>query len=441
MSQVRGPHRLSRRDILRRGGLGLAAIGVAPALLAACGGDDDGDTTSAAAEGTTSAPATSAPATSAAATSAAESSAAESSAAATTAATGGATPIAENGTVGGTIDFISWEGYDVPDVMKAWKEENGVELKATYISTHDDIQAKLIADKGEGGWDLTAYYQGYKPLYRELGILAPLDPEQVPNMANVYDFFKGDNGNFWVEPDGTRTGFPWNYGAIGITWDDAVLPGGVTSWYDLLDEKFKGQVGAVDDPAGNLALISHILGYRPDELPKDGEEIAKVKEFLGNMSAQTTGISASYGDMTQKLTSGDCQICFMGWAAMNSFAAGNGVTTVKTTIPEEGSYGFTDGWAIPPGADNATSSYAWINQTLDPATNAAIADYLVGATICPDAVALLKPETKALYDYSNIDALFAQAPLYNNPPSESDQFVTFKEWTDAYNELKAGAGG
>ena len=43
MSQVRGPHRLSRREILRRGGLGLAAIGVAPALLAACGGDDDGD--------------------------------------------------------------------------------------------------------------------------------------------------------------------------------------------------------------------------------------------------------------------------------------------------------------------------------------------------------------------------------------------------------------
>jgi spermidine/putrescine transport system substrate-binding protein len=323
---------LSRREILRRGGAVLVAIGASPALLSACGGDDDEEATTttaaagdtgASAPGTTSGPAAEASGTTGAATSASGG--------------GGATPIAENGTVGGTIDFISWEGYDVPDVMAAWKEENGVELKSTYISTHDDIQAKLIAAKGEGGWDLTAYYQGYKPLYRELDILAPLDPEQVPNLANVYELFQGDYGNFWVEPDGTRTGVPWNYGAIGITWDDSQLSGGLTSWYDLLDPKFKGKVAAVDDPAGNLALISHIHGFLPDQLPKDGEEIEKIKQFLADMWAQTTGISASYGDMTQKLTSGDAMVCFMGWAAMNSFAAEKGVTTVKTTIPEEGS--------------------------------------------------------------------------------------------------------
>jgi hypothetical protein len=82
-----------------------------------------------------------------------------------------------------------------------------------------------------------------------------------------------------------------------------------------------------------------------------------------------------------------------------------------------------------------------MNETLEPAVNAAIADYLVGATICPDGVASLQPATRELYDYENIEQLFEKAPLYNNPPSESDQYVTFKEWTDMYNEIKAGAGG
>ena len=73
------------------------------------------------------------------------------------------------------------------------------------------------ADKGGGGWDVITYYQGYKPLYRELKILSPLDSEQVPNLKNLYPYFQGDQGSFWVEPDGTRTGVPWDYGAIGIT--------------------------------------------------------------------------------------------------------------------------------------------------------------------------------------------------------------------------------
>src|SRR5258706_349834 len=85
----------------------------------------------------------------------------------------------------------------------------GDDLKATYIATHDDIQAKLIAAKGKGGYDIITYYQGYKPLYRELNLLSPLDPAQVPNMKNLYPYFQGDQGNFWVEPDGTRTGVPW----------------------------------------------------------------------------------------------------------------------------------------------------------------------------------------------------------------------------------------
>lgn len=424
MSQ--GPLGLSRRELLRRSGITVVALGASPALLAACGGSDSASTGSSGGGASSAAPA-----------------------AATSASTGGATSAAAaaaaagvqgDGKVGGTIDFLSWEGYDLPDPMADWKSTNGVDLKATYIGTHDDIQAKLIAAKGKGGYDLITYYQGYKPLYRELELLQPLDAEQIPNLKNLYPYFQGDQGSFWIEPDGTRTGVPWNYGAIGITWDDAVLPGGLTSWYDLLDPKFKGKIGAVDDPQGNLALCCHILGKQPDKLEKGSADVDAVKDLLTQFWSQTTGVSASYGDMTQKLVSGDVVACWLGWAAMNTFALDAGTSTVKTALPKEGAYGFCDAWAIPPGADNVSTIYSWMNQTLDPTTNARMAEYLVGATVCPDGVGQLAPATKALYDYTDIEALFAAAPLYNNPPTESDTLLTTKEWTDMYTEIKAGVG-
>ena len=149
---------------------------------------------------------------------------------------------------GGTEDFLSWEGYDIPDQLKAWREKNGVEVKATYIANHDEIQAKLMAGGGSQGYDIITYYQGYRPLYTELEILEPLDDEKIPNLVNLLPYFASGDKEFWVDADGTRTGMPWTWGSIGITYDSAVVTTEPTSWYELLDPKLEGQGRAARRP-------------------------------------------------------------------------------------------------------------------------------------------------------------------------------------------------
>ena len=132
---------MSRRQLLKRGGAGLLVFGVGSSLLAACGGGSSSSeaTTTTAAADTGTAPA----ATTAASTEAA------------------AVPAAS-----GTIDFLSWEGYDLPDIMRPWKTTNSVEIDA-------DLHRQPRRDPGEDqgrrrrrcGYDLITYYQGYKPLY------------------------------------------------------------------------------------------------------------------------------------------------------------------------------------------------------------------------------------------------------------------------------------
>jgi spermidine/putrescine transport system substrate-binding protein len=168
-------------------------------------------------------------------------------------------------------------------------------------------------------------------------------------------------------------------------------------------------------------------------------DFEKVKDYLRRIVAQTKGVSASYGDVSTRLVSGDAVIAFLGWAAVNSFAADAGKKTVKTTLPEEGGYSFIDSYAIPPTADNVDSAHAWINEGLDPKVNAEAANYLVGGVTVEASVDLLKPDIKALYDYSDIDSWFARAPAYNNPPVKSDEFVTVDKVIAAWQELKAAA--
>jgi spermidine/putrescine transport system substrate-binding protein len=386
----------SRRRFLQRAGLLTATLGAAPAFLAACGDDDEPAQESG---------------------------------------NGGDGPAAAP-KASGRVDYLSWEAYDLPEPLKRWKRKNGVEVKATYIGNHNDIQAKLKGSGGGGGFDLITYYQGYKPLYSQLEILEPLDENKIPNLSGLLPFFAGDEGNFWVDEDGTRTGVPFTWGSFGITYDSEAIKQ-LPSWYDLLDPKLKGKVGMVDDFVGNWTLGARINGLKVDELDDAGYQ--KVRELLLDLARQTRGVSASYGDLTTQLVNGDVVAAWTGWAAVNQFAKDAGKDTVKTNLPKEGSSSFCDAYAIPPGADNADTVYSWINEALDPVVNARAAEFLVGGVTVEAAIPELNKATASLYPYDKLDELLKQAPLFNNPPVESDQYKTFEELQRGWEEIKSEA--
>ncbi len=402
---------LTRRELLRRSGLVLLASTALPTLLAACGGGDETGTTAATtAEATTP----------------------ETTPADTSAATDGG---AAAGEVGGDLDFLSWEGYDLPDIMGPWLTENGVTLNPTYPGNHDEITTKLVAAGGQGGYDIFTYYQGYKSLYSELGLLEPLDEARVPNLAGVMPFFASDVGNYWLDADGTRTGFPWTFSINSVNYDSAEVDA-PTSYNDLLDPSYTGKVVVVDDPLGAFTIGAFILGYDVTTLTPDQQ--TEVSAFLEQMVGQSKTISPTYGDATSQLVSGEAVFMFPGWAAVNSFAVQAGKETIQLAIPQEGGMATTDAWAIPPGADNADTAYAWINQTYDPQVQADAAAYLVGGTVVTDAVPLLTPEAAAVYPYyDDIEGLFEQVTLYGIPPQESDEYMTATQMAELWTTIKA----
>jgi spermidine/putrescine transport system substrate-binding protein len=391
--------RFTRRELLRQGGVAALALGSLPVLLDACSSDNGGGSTGA------------------------------------TCATSASGPVDVTGT---TLDFYSWQGYDIPvKPIKDWLKTNDVTLKANYINTHDDITAKFTTGGGKGNYNLSTYEAGWGPLYIQLEIPEVLDPSKVPNFQNAYEVFRTGEAGSWFNVEGKQYAFPFTWGVQGINYQsDAIdAPG---SYRDLLEPEFKDKFGITDDPVATVVIGAYVLGiFKADSLYTP-DQLNQIMDFWKQMKANARLIMPSYGNMGDLLASGEIVAGTPGWAAVNSFAADKGDDAVKHTVPKEGAATFCDAYMIPTDAPDADTAYAFINEALTPEAQAAEAAYLVQAAVIPEAVDLMDPATAALYPYDDIETLLnTTAPLEAIPAQAPAGYANYQDWVKGWEGVKA----
>ena len=370
--------RLTRRDLLKRAGVVGVTLGIGPSLLAACGGGGGGGA----------------------------------------------------GGIGGTINFLTWQGYDLQadkDLVK-WEDDNGIKFNATFINTHEDIQAKVT--QSPGTYNVITYYEGYWELYKKLNVLSPLDASKVPLYEKNYDVFKHQK---WWESDGKLWGIPFTWGSWVMVYNPDQMPK-PSSWQDLLSPKLKGKIAIIDDPNCAMLVGSKVLGYEPPDLTKD--QVGSIIDFYREVRKSARTLAGSMGDVANLFTSGEVIACIPPVNTLEGLikqAGGN----AASAVPKEGSATFCDAWAIPPDTKDTESAYAWINHTLTPEVQAYAGDSLTQGITQPDAVPLLSAATREIFPYDNIDAWLESAPLYSLPKEDDPNVVNFQGWLDAWAAFKA----
>jgi spermidine/putrescine transport system substrate-binding protein len=345
-----------------------------------------------------------------------------------------ATPTPEEIKIGGGIQFMSWEGYDLRGCMEAWEGEHNATMESAYIGDHAEIQAKLAAVE-PGLYDLITFYHAYSDLYaKELKIIQPLDEDKLPNLEDLIDLFK--TGRWWVSEDGTRWGVPFTWGAEGVNYNaDEIDP--VESWFDLLKPEFKGRIALVDDLMATALIGAHLAGLAGEYPYLTQEQLAQVFEALQPLKEQSRAIAPSYGDLTEMLVSGEVVAGIPGWAAVGAWAQDRDVN-VKTSFTKEGHFTFIDAFAIPVGSDNVETVMAWINHAISPEIQACQAKALAAGVVNPKAIPLLDETIATLFPYDAIDEFFQKNPVYDLPPLKSDQYATYDDWLAGWEAFKAG---
>ncbi|MCV3243399.1 spermidine/putrescine transport system substrate-binding protein [Mesorhizobium robiniae] len=335
--------------------------------------------------------------------------------------------------IGGTLDYLGWQGEEMPGAMGAFAKEHGIKINPSYIASIDDVDARY-AGGGGSGFDLLSTTTSTSDQLEKNGhVLTPLDLERIPRHGNLANYFTQNARTIGIaDAEGKLFAIPHSFGVFGITYDSKAISE-PKAWTDLLDPKFKGRITMPGDPGANFTLAAHILGHDPFRTPKG--KIDEIAAFMKQFIDQSKTIAPSYGDVASLIGSGEVVASFLGWAAIDVFAAAAGNNNVRTNItPTDGTFTFVEAYVIPQGADKADTAYAWINEVLDPKVNAAAAMELAAGPTVKGAAAFID-RAKSLYPVDDVDAFLAKRPVLLQAPIESDEFITLGEWVAKFQEL------
>jgi spermidine/putrescine transport system substrate-binding protein len=344
-------------------------------------------------------------------------------------------PNAAQAAASGDIQIMAWEGWELVDELKDWREKNNVSIEVSAMGNQDDVTNKFNMPNPPA-FDAAEYNQGYSDLYIDvIKITKPLDKSKLPNYSadNLFDVFY--DKPTWYR-DGKLHGVPYAWGLNTIVYNPALMEK-PTSYQDLLKPELKGKIVLVDDTLVTWPVAATLagLGAKFPNLTK--EEMAQTFEHLKQYRAQARLISLTYGDVVSLMVSGEVLACFAGWTGIPTETAKQGVKT-EYTIPKEGAATWCDAWFMPPSVDNEETAYEFCNLAISPEVQAKIATRNAAGVVSSKAVELLPPETKALFDYSDVDGIFKSSPLLGIPPLESTEHATYADWVAAWNEFKAG---
>ncbi|MBE1590892.1 spermidine/putrescine ABC transporter substrate-binding protein [Nonomuraea angiospora] len=255
-----------------------------------------------------------------------------------------------------SLQITVWDGYtpkELPEKVKAKLKVK--DMKVALHDTNEVAMTKLTAP-GDSGIDVAFVSGQYAQALNAAGLLEPIHPELIPNLANLYPEatqLSYDKGN--------KYSVPYTWGTTGICYRKDLVKKVPDSWNDLLKPPAWADKKVTMMTTERWLALPAIkaLGYSVNT-DKD-DEIAKVKDLLAAQKPHLLGYDdTTFGD---KLTSGEAVMveAWDGWCPTTD-PKGN----IGFANPKEGSDLWVDTMVIMKSSKNKEAAHALINYILDP---------------------------------------------------------------------------
>jgi spermidine/putrescine transport system substrate-binding protein len=345
-----------------------------------------------------------------------------------------AVPAAAQGNVGGTLTILCWQGYDGPNAAVPFREENGVDIQATYLGSNDEIFATLRAG-GLGTIDIVTPYHGYVKNLFEADLLQEIDYTRLPNTKDYIPLFQKPE---WNTFDGKTYSAPFVWGTGPMIYNAKFIPDAPKEWMDVMKPEYTGKVVMTDDALGHYLIWNQVTGAK-DPTQVTQEELDKTTDLLIEIKTkQARAFSPNMGDMADIMARGEAWLSTIGWEAIPNFPVA-AEADLRYTHPAPGDFTFVDSYCIPKDAPNLDTAYAFIDWMLSPEAQAIAMDDMDSATVNEKAIAILNEETRSIFPYDNLEEIFAVAPVWGFPPLEDqgDGIVTYNTWLEAWERVRA----
>lgn len=268
-----------------------------------------------------------------------------------------------------TLRALMWEAYVLPDVVSKFEEDNDIKFVATFFDGNSEAYNKLRVG-GAREFDLVQADGFWPQLYFREGLIRTVDYAQVAAAGNYLPEFQPAAFDVLTDAaSGLKIGYPFCWGAYGITYDAGQVGPEKTETIEcLFDPALSGRLTTSARFEENIALaallVTHRLGTRdkprPDGKPFNpyvltDEELAEVEKVLIEQKALLLTRYQDNPTLFQLLQSGAV-------VAATEFAqVFRQLLTAKDAEPKdfrhtlqmkEGGLGWVDTWLVTSGVED-----------------------------------------------------------------------------------------
>lgn len=255
------------------------------------------------------------------------------------------------------LRIFTWSEYFDDEFLRAFGEKHGVQVKADYFSSNEEMLAKLQLLGAGSGYDLILPSDYMVRTLIELKMVRELDKAKLP----VLKEFDPDTLNPDYDP-GLRFSVPLSVGATGIAINTKVLPklanATSLSFKEMLeDPAYAGKVTLLDDTKEVLQAALAIHGKAITTATE-----ADVKEAFAYLKKHKAQLKGFPPETRPVLEADECGLCMAYSGDVLSVAKEK--KEIRFVFPKEGATIWTDNLAIPANSANPDSAYLFINELM-----------------------------------------------------------------------------
>jgi spermidine/putrescine transport system substrate-binding protein len=390
---------ITRRDLLRRMGIGAAGMSMS-SFLAACGIAGEADR-----------------------------------------AGGGARDTLTTTKKQGELNFANWPAYidkkgGKSPTLEQFTAETGIDVNyQTAINDNMSFYATIrepLSNEQAVEWDMIVVSDWLVTKMADLGQLETLDHSYLENFAaHAGELYKDPT----YDPDNAHS-VPWQSGITGIAYNLDLTGREITSSEELFNPEFKGKVGMFTEMRDTFNLILLNMGVDPQEATES--DMRAMQQKL--LDQRADGIVRNYygNDYVQPLEQGDLALC----VAWSGDVLGAELTNpkIKFIVPDEGGVLWVDNMCIPQNAEHPIDAMMMMNFVYQPEVAAQMTAWI--NYICPVPEAqdiLLESDDSYTKKVANSALVFptpeieSRLHLYKILEPEEEQL-----WNELFDEVIQG---
>jgi spermidine/putrescine transport system substrate-binding protein len=397
----RAVRRVTRRELLRRAGVGAGAASLT-AFLAACGIEGEAER---AAGG------------------------------------GGEKDTLTTNEVTGELNFANWPAYidkkkGESPTLQMFTDATDIQVNyQTPINDNVSFFSTIREPLSQGDaveWDIIVVTDWLVAKMINLGYLEMLDHSNLPNFdQNAGDIYKDPS----FDP-GNEHSVPWQSGITGISYNIELTGREINSTEDLFNEEFAGKVGMFTEMRDTMTLVLLGMGIDPQEATLDDARAAQQKL----LDQKEQGIVRQYygNDYLQPLEQGELALCI----AWSGDVIGAEITNpdIRFVVPDEGGVLWVDNMCIPQNAAHPIDAMEMMNFVYQPDIAAQMTAWINYISPVPAAQDILK-EADDSYTRK-----VASSPLVFPTPEMQARLHHYKNlspeeeevWDDLFQEVVQG---